>query len=424
MQKKFLKVVFPFYGMLREIIMHGIAALLEPNEGIFDYDPIRGIVLGDNYNEEFSVFLENKYQKFSRKVGGMTGSKLGKNDRDSYAKSLGSLFGMQVPSTYIDLFLAIIENVYRFLRSDHFLDFERSLNSIIIKKNEIVLGEEKNARAIVPAIIKQAEFYEYGSAFNRPTTGIKMNIRMDPIWFSILSVGFLSTYAGYFGGDYYITYFSGIETFFSDRKKLRRIVETIDLISVTNIRLRTPYEIAELFEFSLALELVDVISERGFSSVELEFPIVLAKIGLIGNTYTVRDYVEIDLDTLMRFIDAYYKSYQAETYDVDRKIMVKYGKKEISFKTPLNALLFLATKELQTDVGDNEFSAYLMVKDLYRAVNSGSKKLVEDALLRILRNNTLLQKRKAKSRLYAVVLRHFSERENIEALLDAIEHTR
>lgn len=415
-----MKFVFPFYGMLREIIMHGIATLLEPNEGIFDYDPVRGIILSDNYNEDYSLFLENKHQRFSNKVNGMMGSKLGRNDSDSYKKSFRSFFRAGIPNTYIELFLEVINNVSRLIQNNSSLDLEKSLCSIIIKKREIIFGKEKDAIFIIPAIIKQAEFYEYGSTFNKPTTGIKMNIKIDPIWFSILSVGFLSIYAGYFGGDYYITYFNGIETYFANARKLRKIIETIDLLSATNIKLRTPYEIAELFEFSLASELINMISNRDDPDIELEFPIVLAKIGLIGNTYTVKDYTEINLDALIGFIKAYYDRYRSKTHDMDKEIRVGNN----YFKTPLNALLFLATEELRRNMGDNELSAYLMVKDLYRAVNSGNKKLIENALLRILRNNTLLQRKKTRRKTYEKILECFSERINIEALLDAIEHIR
>lgn len=417
----FVKIEFPFYGVLREIIMHGIATLLDPYEGVFDYDPIKGIVLEGDYNHSFEEFLKSKYNKFLEKIGGVRGSKLNKNDRDSYSKNLGFLFGTNIPNTYIDLFLEIINILKDRVGKDPSLDFMKSLSSISIKKNEIILGNKEHAVILVPAILKQAEFYEYGSGFNKPTTGMKINIRMDPIWLTILALGFLSTYAGYFGGYYYIIYFSGIETYFADGDMLNKILRSIDMISNVNIRLKTPYEVAEVFEFSLALALVDLIREQDFDSNELVFPLILTKIGLLGNTYTIKGFIELDLHALIEFIAKYYQNYQAIMHGEIREIKIKFGKNELMFGTPLAALVFLAIKELQVDLGDNELSAYLMIKDLYRAVNSRRRKILEDSLFRILRNSVLLRKRKPKSKIYKYVLEVFSNPKNVQALLDAIE---
>jgi len=88
-------------------------------------------------------------------------------------------------------------------------------------------------------------------------------------------------------------------------------------------------------------------------------------------------------------------------------------------KYPLWALVDIAERELWKGVnGDGEMLAYIFVKDLYRAINSGRRELIRDAIFRLFRQGRALLEGSGKaSGEFRKVMRTFMWQEHLEVLL-------
>ena len=402
---------WPLGGLLRTFIFEGLARVV-----------YEGSDVGSLSNEELAYVLESaaKYFREERLKNAVAG-RLSGNDSSSYSRTFLEWFHSSPPSDYLSLVLEVVEQTAKLLRSGE-LDVKQSLSSIKVGK-EVRLGVEfKDSWAILPSIVKQVEYYESLSQFLKPTTGFKSMVYLDPVWFSLLAIGFLTSFAGYYGGRYYFIVKEGIENFLDEPTVLRDIIEGIDILASANMSRRIPLHAIETFEMSLAMEL----AERNASISEESYPFTLLVVELAGRVFIAVRSLEIDLRVLSSFMQKYVNLLQAAGASGKVKgLMIRFKDREgneVSLN-PLEALIEVANRELSRAVsGDNEMIAYLMCKDLYRAINAGSVAVMENSLMGLGRKaRALMETRSEKvDWLLKRALSSFISRNHVEVLLEAI----
>ncbi|RSN73289.1 type I-A CRISPR-associated protein Cas8a2/Csx9 [Candidatus Methanodesulfokora washburnensis] len=413
-----IKIRPPVQGIMRELIFLGVAAFLDfaSSVDIYPYEHASLIFEGEDedLSRDFSEFLSNYYGDLSSKVKSSPGSALLKNDRESYRKTYLELFGTDLPQdvTYPVLFLDIIRKTSSLLK-DGKISPIRSLETV--RDNR--LGDA-GSFFILPSIIKQMEFYEESTHFLKPTTGGKSMVELDPIWFSLLAVGFLLSYAGYHGGAYYlITYPSYEENLGS-----RSILETIRSVADVNIQARIQLENEEIYELRLSMGLAKRIATKKVVE-RYEWPLRIYKVAPVGKAFTAEKTLDLDLDRLVSFCSKYLEEYQK----LEEKPFVNIGRKDEKEETdPLEAMIILAEEELTRPVsGDNEMIVVILIKDLYRAINSSGNvriSLIKEALYRTLRKAKAIEKTEERvSWLLRRTMHEFSNENNIKCLLKAAE---
>ncbi len=398
--------------MMSELLFMGVALILEQG-GAVPAGPATIQIDEKLFVEKLPDIIESVLKYVSGKVKASPGSKVGGNDRRSFKEAYLTIFDAEMPDgiTYPDLFRDAAENVANLIR-DGRLDPVKSLKSV---------GRNKLGYAgtfIQPSIIKQMEFYERSTDFLRPTTGPKSMIELDPFWFALLSMGFLWGYSGYYGGAYYLITYPRMEAELDDHTT---ILGTIDAVSNANIRRRRRLDKEEVYELGLSLE-IGASAESDRAVRGLRWPLRLYKEAVVGQAYTAEKSMDLNLYDLIDFSVRYIKSWR----NMDRKLTVKLGDEEVS---PMEALVALAERELSSRrgvSGDNEMAAYLLVKDLHRAISAGRMRLVEEALYRAARKSRGIRgpdgspNNKVDKQLSYVLYAFFREG-HLRALLEAIE---
>ncbi len=405
---------YPYEGLTRELLSLGMSWVVI-NTGTLEPDA-----------NELADSLEGALRSLGDRAKAHT-SKMGRNDRSSFDKVLKVWFNRSAPETYGELFELVVTETVKLLRNG-LLDPRASLTSVRVDKNGTYLGVEFDGQtwkqpgkkpkaeyyAILPAIIKQPEYYERQSGFLIPTTGQKAQIRLDPLWFSFVALGFFTGFAGFVGGRYYLITKPGIEGFWPYEVE-DMVVQGVLPITEAGIRGRLSLSTEELYEMKLAMKL----AEENRDVPEEAYPVVLHVISLEGQVYTELKTVQLDLSGLSRYLNSYVGRIKAlSTGGVPLTVEMKEGKATVH-KYPLWALVDVAEKELSRGVtGDGEMLAYIFVKDLYRAINSGNKRLIEDSVFRLFRQGRALLEGNARaSGELRKVLRAFMWKPHMEVLL-------
>ncbi|WP_010479713.1 type I-A CRISPR-associated protein Cas8a2/Csx9 [Thermococcus zilligii] len=404
---------YPYEGLTRELLSLGMSWIVM-NAGI---EPEPG---------ELADALEGALRSLGDRAKVHT-SKMGRNDRQSFDNVLKVWFNRSAPETYGELFELVIKETTKLIREGR-LDPRESLKAVRAEKDSTYLGVDYDGEtskppgkkvtadhyAILPAIIKQPEYYERQSGFLAPTTGGKAQIRLDPLWFSLVALGFFTGLAGFIGGKYYLITKPGIEGLWPYEVE-DVIVNGLLAITEAGIKGRVSLSTEELYEMKLAMKL----AEENRSIPEEVYPVTLHLISLEGQVYTELKTVQLDLSGLSRYLNAYVERINAlSTGGVPVRVELKEGKETVQ-KYPLWALAEIAEKELERGVnGDGEMLAYIFVKDLYRAINSGRKELIEDSVFRLFRQGrALLEGSGRASGELRKVLRAIMWQEHLEVLL-------
>lgn len=405
--------VYPYEGLTRELLSLGMSWVvmnsgLEPNA------------------DELADSIEAALISLKSRVTAHT-SKMSRNDRNAFNKVLKVWFNKTAPETYGELFELVVEETVKLLR-DGALAPEKSLTTVRVDKNGTYLGIEYDGEtsklpgkkpradhyAILPAILKQPEYYEYQSGFLTPTTGQKAQVRLDPLWFSFVALGFFTGFSGFIGGRYYIITKPGIEGLWPYSVE-DVLVYGILPITEAGARGRVSLSTEELYEIKLAMKL----AEENRHVPDDTYPLMLHLISLEGQVYTELKTLQLDLSGLSRYLNAYVKRIRAaEIGGVQLTVEVKEGGIKVR-KYPLWALVDIAERELSKGVsGDGEMLAYILVKDLYRTINSGKKELIEDSIFRLFRQGrALLEGKGHASGELKRVLRAFMWRDHLEAII-------
>lgn len=374
-----MSLQFPFTGLLRELISLGLLELI-----------YRGIQLAQSkdINIRVSQALYGILESFRQQLYGVNSSKIVYNDKSAYftkTKRLTKWYGSsEFPEDYIGLMFYVIENTARLLE-DNKIDFISSFQSIKVGK-EIILGKEfNNSLAIVPAIVKQAEFYEYQNEFLKPTGGVKPEILADPIWFTVMAIGFLKSFMGYYNKKYYFVTKEGVEASFGNPQLVRAFSGAISLISQAHMKIKPNPCFEELYNLRLSYDIAS--SNQAIESIV--FPLKMYEVALVGNAYTCTRTMLIDLSDSISYMKEYIsklKSYGLAGLSVEIRLKNK------TYENPMEALLSLAENEAQKPIpGDSSMLILTFIKDLYRVIHVRKRFLVEDTLLRLSRiANSLL----------------------------------
>jgi len=392
---------YPYEGLTRELLSLGMSWVVMYS----DLNPDA---------EDIANALEGALNSLEDKIRLNISKKMSKNDKQSFDKVIKAWFNQSAPETYGELFELVIRETIELLKQGQ-IDLVRSLSKVRIDKGGIYLGVEyKRETAILPAILKQPEYYEYQSGFLVPTTGQKAQIRLDPLWFSLIAVGFLISFAGLIRGKYYLITKPGIETFWP--YEIEDIIEK-GLIPLTEAGISGKIGLSteELYEMKLAMRLAET---NTFVPPEV-YPVVLHLISLEGRAYAELKTLQLDLSELTGYLQRYVENIERLKIS-GLQVMVEIKEKgTMVYKYPLWALVDLAEEEISNEVsGDNEMLAYIFVKDLYKAVNSGNKKLIEDAVFRLFRQGRALLEGSARvSRELKRVLKAFMWKEHMGVLV-------
>lgn len=392
--------IYPYEGLTKELLALGMSwvvmdAGVEPDE------------------EELADTLEGALNSLGNRMKIHT-SKMGRNDRSSFDKVLKAWFGRSAPETYGELFELVVTETIKLLRDGN-IDPSESLSTIKTDKNGTYLGIPYNGeQAILPAIIKQPEYYERQSGFLSPTTGQKAQIRMDPLWFSFMALGFFTSFAGFIGGKYYLMTKPGIEGFWP--YEVEEIIEK-GILPLTGAGAsgRISLSTEELYEMKLAMKL----TEEGRDVIEEVYPVTLHLISLEGQVYTELKTTQLNLTGLSEYMAEYVNRIESASIGgLPILVELKEGNATVQ-KYPLWALVDIAERELWKGVnGDGEMLAYIFVKDLYRAINSGRRELIRDAIFRLFRQGRALLEGSGKaSGEFRKVMRTFMWQEHLEVLL-------
>lgn len=387
------KLDIPLTGLVGDTIRLGLAWIAKD---IDREEDLQAEIVGD--------ILNNALEELREKIKEGSSSKLGRNDQDSLGRVFTSWYGTLRSARYLDLFVETVEETVKLLYNGA-IDPRESLFHIKGEKTETIFGEVyRGDYAILPAVLKQPEYYEYRSEYLKPSVGKKAKVKLSPLWLSILGLGFLTSFAGYRGGDYYLFTKPGIEEFYRDPKRTYDILRDLNLLTIAAMKSNAEIDSEEIYEMKLAIWL----SKEGKRIEEEHFPYMLYHISLVGNVYTATKTLEIDLRELQDYMSKYVRNV-AGLEEMGYKVIM--NTKHQAGLYPLEALVDLAAREIRKGVevsGDNEMLAYIIVKDLYRAISSGNKKIMEDTLFRIFRHaRGLLEANSKANEWYKAVMRRF-----------------
>jgi len=404
-----MRIDLPVSGMVSELLFTGIALIL-------DYGGARPMGPGtiqfeeEMFRETMPDIIKSVLKHVSGKINASPGSGMVKNDKDSFGKTYQILFGAGLPGdmTYPEFFCDAAYRIADLIRDGKW-DPVRSLKSI--QSNTLGYG----SYFIQPSVIKQMEFYERSTEFLRPTTGSKSMIELDPFWFSLLSMGFLWGYSGYYGGAYYLVTYPHIEAELQDHFP---ILKTIDAISSINVRKRMRLDNEEVYELGLSLEIAKG-AESEISVHDYRWPLRLYKESVVGQAYTAEKSMDLNLYDLIGFSIRYISSWRK--LDPKPTVKIKEGDKEREVP-PLEGLVILAERELSERgiKGDNEMAAYLLVRDLHRAISSRSVGFMEEALYRAARKSRGIREHKDADSQLKYILLEFFRKNHITNLLEAL----
>lgn len=402
-------------GVTTELLSLGIANLLLNISSIelkgFTETPIINIEIED-IEEDIADFLINKSGEFEKKkVRHSPGGRVVGNDLKSYRTTFLNCFHSELPEgiTYPLLFIEVMKKTAILLRSGK-LDPVKSLNT----RSTSTFGVGAYF-FITPSIIKQMEFYERGTSFLKPTMGKTTMMKFDPLWFSILGLGFMEAYAGFIEGAYYLITYPYLMDLL---KNPNRVLNTLGAVTSINLRRRRGLESEEVYELSLSLEIANQL--EGIEAIETyTWPLRLYKEKLVGRALTAEKSIMLDLHDLIVFSLRYINSWRK----MENKPIVDIKDKRM---TPLEALLFLADMELRRPIsGDNEMLTFLFSKEIYKAISAGNKELMYEALYRLLRKAAAIlsadKEGKRCDKMLLMILNKFSATKHLEILIRAIE---
>uniref|UniRef100_A0A7C2P274 Type I-A CRISPR-associated protein Cas8a2/Csx9 n=1 Tax=candidate division WOR-3 bacterium TaxID=2052148 RepID=A0A7C2P274_UNCW3 len=405
---------YPYEGLTKELLSLGMSWVIMNAETL------------DPDAKELLYAFEGAIRSLKDKIKAHT-SKMGKNDRNSFEKVLKKWFNRSAPETYSELFEMVIQETVNLLR-DGIIEPDVSLTTIHFDKGGTYLGVEYNGYeskipnkkpnadhyAILPAIIKQPEYYENQSGFLVPTTGQKAQIRLDPLWFSFMVLGFFIGFSGFIGGKYYLITKPGIEGSWPYEVE-DIIVRGLLPITEAGLSRRISFSTEEIYEMKLAMKL----AEENRNIPEDLYPLTLHLVSIEGQAYTELKTLQLDLSSISRYLRSYAERIAGlSAGGIDLMVELKEGDVTV-WKYPLWALVDVAEKELSGELnGDGEMLAYVFVKDLYRAINSGNKTLIEDSIFRLFRQGrALLEGKGQASGELKKVLKIFMRKPHMEVLL-------
>ncbi|RLF73296.1 MAG: type I-A CRISPR-associated protein Cas8a2/Csx9 [Thermoplasmata archaeon] len=361
----------PLTGLVGDVLRLGLAWIAKDVDREED---LRAETVGD--------ILSNALTRLSDKIEGGFSSKLSRNDRESIERTFTSWYGTLNATRYLELFEEAIKEAVKLLQRDK-IDPQSALFEIKEEKNKLILGREYNDYyAILPAILKQPEYYECHTEYLKPTAGRKASIKLDPLWMSIMGLGFLTSFAGYRGGSYYLITKPGVEALYDNPRKMEDLLDDLEAFTTAVQESHATMESEEIYELKLSIWL----AKEGRMIKEEHYPFQLHLISLMGQVYTATKTVEIDLRELQDYMMNYVRrvsGLKEKGYNITIDTKTQTG------IYPLEALIDLAGRELDPRnrlSGDNEMLTYIMVKDIYRAICSGNRKLMEETLFRTFRH--------------------------------------
>lgn len=396
----------PFTGLLREIITVGLLELAKSN--IFESEK-------SELNERVAELMGRMSDQVEEYFSEISSSKIVLNDRSAYfikTKRLIKWYGEgRIPEDYIRLMIYVLRGTSNLLKRKK-IDFTDSLEKVEVGR-EVILGKKfNNSLAIVPAVIKQAEFYEFQHEFLRPTAGEKPEILLDPVWFALMAIGFLRCFAGYYGERYYFITKEGIEAILDIPEKVKTIYDAIIYLAVTHTKMRPIPYCEELYELKLSY---GIASSETVIPIEV-YPMKIYEISLVGNAYTCTRTMLLDLTESTNYLKAYINFLHSMP-----QIIFEIKTKDSKYENPIHALLELAEREIQKPVqGDNSMLLLTFVKDLYRAIHTGRPSLIEETLLRLLRiSHSILTSKGKVNLLLKNIVNFFMYEPHLSAVIHA-----
>jgi len=390
-------------GLLTEVMAQGLA-----------YIYLQGLVDAQleekEVNERVADVLKRKAEELSGED--ITSSAVMGHFKDHYFSPDDGVLvkwygGGEQPTEYARLMLYVMEGTARLLRQGQ-VSFLRSLGSV----EGLSFGEPFRGKlAIVPAILKQAEFYERQTVFMSPTKGPEADLLVDPVWFAILALGFMLGFGGYYDGAYHVFTKPGLPITLEGLSSLHTptlsgMLEGLELVSKLSRDVRPSPASEEVFSIQMAMG----VAESGRSVSPEAFPLNLYVVEFVANTYTVTRSLSVDLEPLVAYLNSYLSELRKLTLEVVR---------EEPFE-PLKVIVGHAVDELAGRGVSGEPVFYLFVKDFYRAVVSRNATLLEDALLRFLRRLDVAIRNRELRAEAAQRLMAFRSEQNVQAMLKAI----
>ncbi len=417
------KIHIPYMGsgFFRELLTTALAAMLAQGIGGIEFSSWRGegveLLLEDppdRFSTDLAALLRERSedQALGGKVLESPGTKVGGNDKRSLSGAFESCYGVSLPDgvTYPQLFREAMLRAADMIDSGK-LDPLKSLQSANLR-GEVLLGHiGGGASLIVPAVVKQMEFYERSTRFMAPTKGPTSLIKMDELWFALLGLGFLECYAGYYGGSYYFVTHPLLDTLVPTGE-YRTALETIRAVTMVNVKTKRNLRSQEVYELALSLDLARYL-ESAEATGDLTWPVRIYKQTRMGKVQAAEVVVDVDLSSLLRFSTEYIRAMRERE---DIWVEMRGG-----LQTPLEALAAMAEAELSRPIqGDNEMLAYLIAKDLYRAISAGRPELILDVLSRALRDVRKMDRSGANIyRPLMIALKAFASKSNVDAVLAA-----
>ncbi len=394
-------------GLFHELAAQGLAYL-------YIDASLHNVPLDDpSVNQRVAESLERLAGEFKKKREHLASSKVAGHFKSHYfAGDKGVLLrwygGGEQPAQYAELMVYVMEGTARLLKQGQ-VSFAKSIREVRGLSYGVPF---KGLMAIPPAILKQPEFYEKQTVFLKPTGGPDAEIEVDPVWFAVLSLGFMLGFGGYYDGAYHILTKPGLPLSLEGLSALpvstlKNAIEGLrDLAFIC--RERRPSLVSEEI---FALQLAMAVAERERALPREVFPLHLYEVEYVANTYTLTRALLVDLEPLVLYLDRYYRALRKRATALNR---------EDAFN-PLKSVVELAARELrERQQGAGEQTAYLFVKDFYRAVMAGNARLLEESLLRFLRGLDVALRAEQAPRELRGDLREFTRERNVEAMLEAV----
>jgi len=282
-----------------------------------------------------------------------------------------------------DLAVKILESVVKSsdVRDRLERDLIKSLSTVEIGKNHVILGVipregSKPSYGLFPNTFKQPEFHEHRYAYMTPSASVsgKTQIYADPIWFFVLSLGYLMTFVGRLGlTTYYLV--PDVNTMLAryvGPEEVLISIKNFTYISDSSLRVikrgQHAYSHKELFElivsYELAKEYVEIPKDVSFS-----FYIV----DRVGQAYIVKEIFDVDIvdvfEYFKRLIDLLEDSKMEDPYRF------------------IESLFSEAYRELERRRHDVSVVALPLLRSLYTAIKARDYRILVNSLYEFQRVN-------------------------------------
>ncbi|QOJ78823.1 type I-A CRISPR-associated protein Cas8a2/Csx9 [Infirmifilum lucidum] len=398
-------------GLFSELVSQGLAYLYVYSlYGVPLDDPSVDQRVADIFEYVVKELERDKEYLASSEVAGHFKSHYFAGDRGVLLRWYG---GGEQPAQHTELMLYVMKGTAGLLRQGQ-VSFAKSMQAVSGLSYGVPF---KGLMAIPPAIIKQPEFYEKQTLFLKPTSGPDADIEVDPVWFAVLALGFMLGFGGYYDGAYHVFTKPGLPPTLEGVSavpldKLKDIVDSLSTLTAASRRERPTTVSEEIFALQLSIAVAK--SERALPREV--FPFCLYEIEYIANTYTLTRSVFVNIEPLVTYFEKYYEVLRKEVTGLSKEEALK----------PLKAVVGLAARELSERFKQRasreagEPLAYLFVKDFYRAVMSGNARLLEESLLRFLRELDVALHAREVPREYRDDLQRFRGERNVKAMVEAV----